>query len=179
MQTVSRKKLSEVVLRSGTSGFRRWYTTKLFEKYVRALLPSELEILEPPPTKKQNYNCFLYALGLHSSKKILKESKGFIYSAFIERLLDEGCLKETRRPKSGDIVLYRNPRESGQEFTHAGIRDRQGLIISKWSWGPLIKHRIFDVPSFYGSKTMFIGSLTKAEAERLWDKYRSFNRKNG
>ncbi len=170
-----RIRLGKIVIASGTSGYRRWYTPGLFERHVLPLLPKTLQVLVPPPEKSRNYNCFIYALGLHKRTSVLRRTKGFIYSAFVQKLLDQGELVQMRRPSKGDLVLYRNPR-AGEEFTHAGVVQSDGSVVSKWSWGPLIRHKMLDVPSFYGSRVTFVKRISPARAERLFRRYQSFNK---
>jgi hypothetical protein len=177
MKRISRRGLSNLVAKTGTRGRRAWFTPGLFDQVVRSQLPAAIEIVEAPLPAKQNYNCFLFALGLHRSQSVLKQSKGFIYSPFLEKLLDLGLLKVTKTHKAGDMVLYRNPSRFGKEFTHAGIVQRDGTVISKWSWGPLLRHRMLDVPSFYGSKLVFVKALKKGQAQKFWSKYHSSNKK--
>lgn len=173
---VNRAHLSELILHSGTNGYRRWYTPGLFERFVRQELPPELKILKAPPVAGKNYNCFMYALGLHTSKQVLKESKGFIYGAFFQRLLNEGLLEPTKQPKKGDMILYRKPGHFGDEFTHAGVVTNAEYITSKWAWGPLIQHRLFDVPSFYGSSIVYVKKISPARAKKLWEEHRAFSK---
>jgi hypothetical protein len=166
-----RRALSRLIADTGTNGYRRWYTPGLFETHVAGMLPKELRVIAPPPKKEDNYNCFIYALGLHRRHDVLRESKGFIYSAFLETLIAKGELAIARKPVVGGMILYRNPRRYGKGFAHAGVVQKDGSIVSKWSWGPLIRHAVFDVPQSYGSDIIHVGHVSPGKAYRLWKAY--------
>ena len=63
-------------------------------------------------------------------------------------------------PGKGDIILYENK----GAVVHAGIMESRDVVISKWSWGPLVKHHIFCVPAHYGNKISF---YKKPDSENL------------
>ncbi len=48
-----------------------WWRTELFVKNTRTQIPSELEIIAPPPEEERNYNCFAYVLGLQNDQRLL------------------------------------------------------------------------------------------------------------
>lgn len=154
---------------------KNWYKLDLFIKNTRSKLPKELEIIKNPPEEDGNYNCFIYVLGLHNDREIIKETKGFIYSNFFQTLIDKGELKLISAPQSGDIIIYRNSKKFGSEITHSGIVQENGTIISKWSWGPIIEHKIFDVPNFYGDEIQYIHKITSEQAKELFQKYKTSN----
>jgi|ETNmetMinimDraft_33_1059910.scaffolds.fasta_scaffold07962_1 hypothetical protein len=58
---IDRKKLDDIILMDGGNN---WWKPRLFEERTMSLLPKELEVLSIPPTEAENYNCFIYALGL-------------------------------------------------------------------------------------------------------------------
>jgi hypothetical protein len=111
-QTI-RKKLSELVSDANADN---WWRPELFEQHTLSQIPSTLEIVTPPPTEEQNYNCFVYVLGLQHDERFLG-NKGWIF---------------TRK-------------------------------LSKWSWGPLLRHKIFDVPNHYGSTVEFYAMSEKVK----------------
>lgn len=162
-----RNMLSKIVISSGTGRYRRWYTPGLFEKHVAPLLPVSIKVIAPPPQKKDNYNCFIYALGLQKNSGIIRSSKGFIYSAFVQKILDAREVEIVQTPAADDIVLYRNPKRFGKEFTHAGVIQKDGTVISKWSWGPLLHHSLFDVPELYGSEITYLRAVSPKNSVEL------------
>ncbi|MEK7115018.1 MAG: hypothetical protein AAB847_01525 [Patescibacteria group bacterium] len=158
-----RNKLSEIVSPKNES----WWTPELFEKNVRNILPHEIEIVEPPPIEQKQYNCFIFALGLENDKKFVgnhsSEDSAFYQLSFFPKLIKSGLLTITITPAPGDLILYKN--EKGV-MTHAGKMESSDIVISKWSWGPLVRHNIWCVPKHYGNKIIYCNkpddiSLTK------------------
>jgi len=170
-----RKLLDKII---HANGGNNWWKLDLFLKNTRSQLPKEIEILKDPPKKEDNYNCFIYALRLDGNKAVKEDCGGFIYSAFFQKLINEGLLKNTDNPQKGDYIIYRNLKKYPEMITHAGIVDSKNMIISKWSWGPLLKHKIFDVPESYGSNISYVKSITKEKAVRLYEKFKKFNTKS-
>lgn len=168
-----RKYLATIV---GDKNEENWYKPDLFIKNTLSKLPKELIILENPPRENENYNCFVYVLGLNKDKKIIKETKGFIYSNFFQTLINKGELEFTDSHKNGDIILYLNPKQFGSEITHSGIVQENETIVSKWSWGPIIKHNIFDVPDFYGDRVKYVKGINLEKSKRLYNQYKEFNK---
>jgi hypothetical protein len=129
-----------------------WWRTDLFEKNTRPILPKELEILASPPPAKQGYNCFVYALGFSEDPRFLGGENGWPFGdRFITDLIKKGFLTETKLPQKGDVVLY----EDDKMITHAGLMESAEVVVSKWSWGPLLRHKLWDVPAHYGDKISF------------------------
>jgi hypothetical protein len=155
-----------------------WYKPGLFIKNTLAKLPIEITILENPPREEDNYNCFIYALGLSTNKEVIRETKGFIYCSFFQKLIEKNELSITTKPEKGDIIVYRNIKQFGDEITHVGIFQDDNTIVSKWSWGPIIKHKIFDVPDFYGSDILFVKKVSTEKARELYHQYKKFNINN-
>ena len=169
MNHSTRKLLGSIV--SSENG-ENWYKPDLFRKNTLPILPKEIEVLEPPPVENRNYNCFIYVLGLQNKLEILQETKGFIYNSFIEKLLEERKLAKIEHPQTGDIIFYRN---RDGVITHAGKVAEDNFIISKWSWGPIFRHHIFDVPDFYGDEISYYRGIEHDEALRLYAEYKNFN----
>jgi len=153
---------------------QNWWQPDLFSKHVRHLLSGSLEILLDPPIANENYNCFMYALGLHSNQNIREESKGFIYDTFFSKLLDANELEIINNPLKGDYVLYKDEKNHPDILTHIGVISGNS-VISKWSWGPLIKHDLLDVPQSYGEDIFYVRSISQEESERLYAQYKKFN----
>ena len=166
-----RKLLRSIV--SSKNG-KNWYKPDLFMKNTLPVLPKRIKVLEFPPEKNKNYNCFIYVLGLQNESKILRQTHGFIYNSFFEKIIKEKELIKIERPRSGDVILYRN---TAGLITHAGIVTDNSFITSKWSWGPVLKHRVFDVPDFYSSKISYYQRVGLKKALKLYAKYKRFNTK--
>jgi len=152
-----------------------WYVPELFAAHTVSALPSEITVVSAPPQEKENYNCFLYALGLHTNKEILDNCNGFIYSAFIQTLITEHQLEQITNPTTGCIILYSEQDTDNPYTTHAGIMKHEQTVISKWSWGPLLEHAIYDVPDTYGSHIRFFNPISPSEAAELYRTYKTSN----
>lgn len=170
---VDRKKLDEIIMKNETND---WWQSELFVKNTKQLLPPELEILSDPPSENQNYNCFIYALDLHENPEILKETNGFIYDSFFKYLLNINELQKTDQPQDGDYVVYQDLENYPDNLTHVGVVDGE-KVISKWAWGPLIKHDRWHVPAEYGSEVFYIKAITKEKVLELFDRYKTHNKK--
>jgi hypothetical protein len=150
-----------------------WWKPELFEKNTRHLLPKEIEILEPPPPIERQYSCFAYVLGLNESSAYLGKSRGFLYQlSFFPKLIANKILVQKERAEKGDLILYQTDKGV---VTHSGILESPEVVISKWSWGPLIRHRIFCVPEHYGDKVSFY----EKPDQDLLSKIIDFGRKGG
>ena len=172
MNHLLREKLSEIV---SSKNAENWYIPELFKKNTLPNLPKELNLVEMPPKEEENYNCFIYSLGLHKNSNVLKETKGFIYSNFIKHLIEINKIKKAKKIKPNTLVLYTNEESNPNEFTHAGIVQENGKILSKWSWGPILLHNLFDVPISYGNKINYYKKIESKKTLELYNKYKSFN----
>ena len=158
-----REKLDKII---NANGRKNWWQPDLFRAKILPLLPKKLEILEFPPSENNNYNCFIYILGLSEEDEIIKSSGGFIYDTFFQNLIDKKVLTYTDQPQDGDYILYRDPKNYPNKITHSGILDK-GKVVSKWAWGPLIRHSILDVPASYGNDISYIKAIKREEAANL------------
>ena len=127
MNHAARKLLGSV---ASPENEENWYKPDLFIKNTLSILPKGIEVQKLPPEENVNYNCFIHVLGLENEPKILRETKGFIYDSFIEKLLAEKELVKVKHPQVGDIIFYRN---HDGVITHAGKVAKDDFIISKWS----------------------------------------------
>ncbi len=168
---IDRNKLDKIILKNNTND---WWQPKLFVENTLHLLPYELEIVKYPPKENWNYNCFIYALGLAEDQELILQTKGFIYDNFIKKLLDEGKLEKTENPSDGDFVVYQDLENYPNSLTHIGIIDGD-KVISKWSWGPLVKHNLWDVPASYGDTIFYIKAIDAKDVLRLFSTYKEFN----
>jgi len=147
-----RNKLNEIVSPKNKS----WWTPELFEKNVRNILPKEIEVLEPPLGEKDQYNCFIFVLGLEKDRRFIgkhdSNDSPFYQLSFFPKLIQAGHLETATTPVAGNLILYENDK---RVVTHAGKIESPDIVVSKWSWGPLIKHHIWCVPKHYGDKISF------------------------
>jgi len=79
-----RKLLDKIIHANGGSN---WWKLDLFLKYTLKALPKEIKILKNPPKEEDNYNCFIYAMGLYSNKTIKKNAKDLFIALFFKRFL--------------------------------------------------------------------------------------------
>lgn len=157
---IIRKKLGELVSDKNADN---WWRPELFEKHTRSQIPSELEIVTPPPPEEQNYNCFVYVLGLQNDERFLGNS-GWDFTRNLDVIFDEmiaqNILEKDENLEVGDLIVYRA--DSGK-ISHVGLMQDKNTLLSKWSWGPLLRHRVFDVPDHYGDTIEFYKITEKAK----------------
>ncbi len=136
-----------------------WWRPELFEKNTRHQLPNSLVILERPPEEEKNYNCFVFAFELQDHTPLLG-NKAWEYTknldVVVEAQIQDKTLERLSTPVSGALVIYRT--DSGV-ISHVGRITDNGKIISKWSWGPLIEHALYDVPASYGDTVEYYTNL--------------------
>ena len=154
---------------------KNWYNPELFEKNTRKLLPKELEIIAPPPEEEINYNCFIFVFGLNNDERFLGEASWVFRSDFVKLLLKHNLLKEAPKVQNGSIVLYKNKEGI---ITHSGIIEDVGTVISKWSWGPIIRHKTLDVPTDYGDTVTFYQKPNISEVKNIVDLAETYSREN-
>lgn len=70
-------------------------------------------------------------------------------------------------PGKGSVIVYRAKNGS---ISHVGLLEDTETVISKWSWGPLLRHRIFAVPADYGDVVEFY-SLTPDATDYVLSKH--------
>ncbi len=153
-----------------------WWQPELFVQNTKHLLPTELEILADPPPGDQNYNCFLHVMGLHTNENILRGTNGFIYDSFIKYLLSTGDLVKTGTPADGDYIVYQDLINYPDALTHTGVLYGD-KVTSKWAWGPLVQHAVWDVPAEYGDTVFYVKSIPPEQALELYEKHKAFNTK--
>lgn len=151
-----------------------WYIPDLFAQHTAPLLPPQLDIVAPPPEENQNYNCFIYVLGLSNNADIIRDTGGFIYSSFIEMLIEKGYLIQKQQPQQGDIVLYSESDGVGS-YTHSGILESEDMIISKWAWGPTIRHRLLDIPLHWGGCVTYYEPIEEKQSIDLYNQFKKYN----
>ena len=72
--------------------------------------------------------------------------------------------------------MYQDLENYPDSLTHVGVLDGK-KVISKWAWGPLIKHNLWDVPAEYGNDVFYLKGITKDRAIDLYLIYKEFNLK--
>lgn len=139
-----------------------WWKPELFEKNTLPILPPELTIIESVPSEEQNYNCFVYVLGLNHNPEIIGD-KGWEFTRNLGPVFDEmiakGLLHKVNTPSQGTVIVYRAKTGS---ISHVGLMKDENTVTSKWSWGPLLKHHIFAVPADYGDIVEFYNLTQEA-----------------
>lgn len=173
---IDREQLDEIILKNNTND---WWQPNLFLENTKHLLPPELEILADPPVESQNHNCFIYALGLSDDHALITTTNGFIYDTLIKQLITDWALEKTTTPEAGDLVIYQDLENYPDALTHMGVLQTDGSVISKWAWGPLIKHALWDVPASYGNDVFYLEGVSADYARELYEKYRRYNQKPG
>jgi len=153
-----------------------WWKTDLFERFTKKRLPKEVKVLQPPPAVYQNYNCYVHALGLQEDPSFLGE-ENFEFTCTLNQVFDESiaddALVQLDQPKEGCLIVYRA--EKG-DISHVGVMRNTDTVISKWSWGPVLQHAIFDVPDHYGDTVEYYTSGAEARnralhARQMWQLY--------
>lgn len=165
MDKIAREKLAKII---EAEGDKNWWNPEEFEKHVRSQLPVELKIISVPPSPAGNFNCFVYALGLENDPEFLG-GQNPIQKEFIRYLLSRGILEKTENPSARDLVFYEDARGG---ISHGGIVQSDGSILSKWMWGALFNHDLWDVPSTFGEKIFYCKSIEPRTAKQSYIEYR-------
>lgn len=146
-----------------------WWRPELFEKNTLSQLPKSLIILQTPPDEERNYNCYIFAFGLQDHAFLLG-NEGWEYTKnldkFIEKMIANGDLEKLDSAQDGAMVLYRT---DGGQISHTGLINKEGRVISKWSWGPLLDHNLYDVPKSYGDRVEYYQGMKKGKELILKD----------
>jgi hypothetical protein len=148
MNKAEREKLTEIIeADEGTN----WWQPVEFEAKIKSQLPTQLKIVSVPPSPSGNFNCFVYALNLESDSEFLG-GQNPIQKEFIRHLLNNGLLQLTEYPEKGNLVFYE---DESDVITHAGIMQSKSDVLSKWMWGALFAHKLWDVPSSFGDRVFY------------------------
>jgi len=165
MNKIERQKLTEII---ETEGGNKWWVPEEFEKHIRPQLPTELEIVAPPPALSGNYNCFVYAFGLEKDREFLG-GQNPIQKEFVRYLLSKGVLQAKDKPEAGDLVFYE---DAFKAITHGGIMRSPAKVISKWMWGCTIEHDLWDVPSSFGDNVFFCSPVESRMVRHIYQEYK-------
>jgi hypothetical protein len=163
--SINRQELKNLI---ESNGGNDWYKPEEFSSKIQNLLPKELKIVSPPPKYKDNYNCFVFVFGLENDTEFLGGNNP-IQQEFIKHLISTNLLVSSTKPEKGNLIFYKN--ETG-EITHGGIMESDDFVVSKWSWGPLFEHKIFDVPSSYGEEVLFFHPIEPSFAKEKYFEYK-------
>ncbi len=147
---------------------RKWWVPDEFEAYIRSRLPLELTIVAPPPAYLINYNCFVFAFGLEQDPEFLGGNNP-VQQEFIKHLFSKNILVATNNPEPGDLVFYK---DGGENITHGGIMKSDDIVLSKWMWGAVIKHKLWDVPSSFGDEVFYCKSVDSRETKEEYREYK-------
>jgi len=165
---IDRKKLDEIILKNDV---KDWWIPELFIKNTKPIFPAELEILADPPEEGKNHNCFAHALGFADKLELVAETRGFDDLYFI-MLLENDELEKTDSPVDGDYVIYQDIENYPDRLTHIGVVTGD-KIVSKWAWGPLVQHKLWDVPASYGENVFYVQAISFERSLELYDKYKN------
>lgn len=164
---INRKQLDEIILKNDV---KDWWIPELFVQNTKPMLPAELEILADPPEENKNHNCFAFALGFADKLELTKQTNGFDDLYFI-KLLENNELDKTTTPTNSDYVIYQDLSGYPDRLTHIGVLDGD-KVISKWAWGPLVRHSLWDVPASYGNNVFYVKAISFERSLELYNKYK-------
>lgn len=145
-----------------------WWKRDFFIKNVQDKIPGYLTVVSLPPDSENNYNCFVYALGLENDRDFLGGSNP-IQQEFIKYLILNNKLTKAKE-QNGSIVLYYDTKNN---ITHAGIMKDDNTVISKWMWGPVIENDFLDVPSSFGNRVVFMNKPDSDYIKNLYLEYKA------
>ena len=161
-----RQQLTELIEEEGG---KNWWVPDAFLAHILPHLPVELTVVDPPPTYKTNYNCFVYAFGMHKDESFLGGYNP-VQQEFVKYLLNEDVLKRTDSPESGDLVFYRDDQGN---ITHGGILKSKDIVLSKWMWGPIIENNLWDVPASFGNEVFYVKRVFTEQIKREYEIYKN------
>lgn len=164
---VNREQLDVIILKNDV---RDWWIPELFVKNTKPIFPVELEILADPPEEIENHNCFAYALGFADKLELIADTNGFDDLYFI-KLLGNNEIERTDSPINGDYAVYQDLQNYPERLAHIGVVNKD-KIISKWAWGPLVRHSLWDVPASYGNNVFYVKAIPCERSLELYNKYK-------
>lgn len=162
---VDRESLTQII---EDDGGMNWWVPERFKKNVLHKLPHDLQIVYPPPPEQVNYNCFVYALGLQDDPDYLG-GKNPVQQEFIKYLIKREVLLSADK-KADNLIFYED--EKGN-ITHGGLLIGEDEVISKWMWGPIFVHKIWDVPSSFGNQLHTFSQVSVDEIKDVYEKYKN------
>jgi hypothetical protein len=85
--------------------------------------------------------------------------------------LENNELEKTDSPVDGDYIIYQDLEGYPGRLTHIGVLDGD-KVVSKWAWGPLVRHSLWDVPTSYGDDVFYVKAIPFERSLELYDKYK-------
>lgn len=166
MEKTEREKLTKIIEQENGS---KWWDPREFQRVIRDQLPTQLSIVSVPPNPSGNFNCFVYAFGLEEDPEFLG-GQNPIQKEFVRYLLNLHVLEKVEHPSADDLVFYED--KSGA-ITHGGIVQSDGSILSKWMWGALFSHKLWDVPSSFGDKVFYTRRPDAKKIKTVYIEYKN------
>lgn len=150
-------------------GGKNWWVPEAFTTHILPRLDPCLKVTALPPEYTKNYNCFVFAFGLHGDAEFLGGNNP-IQQEFVKYLLDEGVLHVIEVPQVGDLVFYQ---DSHDNITHGGLLKSTDTVVSKWMWGPTIENNLHDVPSSFGDEIFYCKPVPAGVIKAAYERYKS------
>ena len=122
-----------------------------------------------PPLYSGNYNCFVFAFGLEGDEEFLG-GKNPIQQEFVKYLLGKNFLEVTDVPEVGDLLFYE---DKFKNIAHGGILRGEGGVLSKWMWGCLLTHKVWDVPSSFGDTVFYCKAVSAQTIKNIYNSYKA------
>ena len=166
MNKSGREKLTKII--ESEKGVNWWDADK-FETFVHAQLPVTLSVVSLPPIYSKNYNCFVFTFGLEKDLDFLG-GKNPVQQEFVKYLINKNILRTKDNFSAGDFIFYKN---INGDITHGGIIKDSKRVISKWMWGPIIIHDIWDVPTSFGDTVFFSLPLSPEIIKKEYETYKN------
>ena len=163
--SINRKQLTDII--EAEHG-NNWWKPELFKLKTKQLLSHELKIVSDPPEQEKNYNCFVYAFGLKDDSEFLG-GRNPVQQEFVKWLILNNILITAQQPDTGGLVFYKNEQD---EITHGGVIQNADTVISKWMWGPVVVHKLMDVPASFGDTISFFKRPDTEEIKKQYFLYK-------
>lgn len=128
-------------------------------KYKQVFFPEytgKLIVVEPPPDKDRQRNCFAYAL----------DHPVWVKSFTIAKIMQLGTMQLTNLPNENDIAIYYD----GEIIKHGARYVSENKVVSKWAGGPVMIHDNFMCPATYGNTIRYY-KVVRANIHELINQY--------
>lgn len=114
-----------------------------------------------------SYNCVMHALGLIGLTQVGVSPGHAAPVQFVQYLIDNGHLTSCKA-RPGAVVTW----STSGKLTHIGkLTTDPRRAESKLGLGPLLSHRLDEVPSRYGELSGYYAPIPPEEARRQLDAY--------
>ena len=163
-QRVFRKRLQNIIMEEKVK-LHETKVVQLASRFPRVFIEAMPQLSQ----KDQAFNCFMYVLNLvdRVEPNMFRQDNNtlrfFIDSSFFRKLYDASILSETNIHQfvPNDLVVYYN----GQRKMHVGRYVEPTLVESKWGFGPLFRHGLWDVPKSYGDALKYFKPPEQANVD--------------